>query len=48
MTEPKLDRRQVLKLEAAAMAAMAGGMTTPSVAANLVTERAVSELLTGR
>ena len=44
MTEPKLDRRQVLKLEAAAMAAMAGGMTTPSVAANLVTERAVSEL----
>ena len=27
MTAPKLDRRQVLKLEAAAMAALAGGMT---------------------
>ena len=29
MTAPKLDRRQVLKLEAAAMA-LAGGMTTPA------------------
>ena len=28
MTAPKLDRRQVLKLEAAAMAALAGGMPT--------------------
>ncbi len=44
MTAPKLDRRQVLKLEAAAMAALAGGMTTPAVAANLVTARADSEL----
>jgi nitrate reductase NapA len=44
MTAPKLDRRQVLKLEAAAMAALAGGMTTPALAANLVTERAESEL----
>ncbi len=44
MTAPKLDRRQVLKLEAAAMAALAGGMTAPAVAANLVTERAESEL----
>ena len=44
MTEPKLDRRQVLKLEAAAMAAMAGGMSAPALAANLVTERAESEL----
>ena len=39
MTAPKLDRRQVLKLEAAAMAALAGGMTTPALAANLATDR---------
>ena len=32
MTAPKLDRRQVLKLEAAAMAALAGGMPTPALA----------------
>src|SRR5215204_4412301 len=44
MTTPKLDRRQVLKLEAAAMAALAGGMPATAVAANLVTERATSEL----
>ena len=44
MTAPKLDRRQVLKLEAAAMAALAGGMTRRAAAANLVTERAASEL----
>jgi nitrate reductase NapA len=44
MTTSKLDRRQVLKLEAAAMAALAGGMTTSAVAANLVTERTESEL----
>jgi anaerobic selenocysteine-containing dehydrogenase len=44
MTAPKLDRRQVLKLEAAAMAALAGGMQAPSLAANLVTERGESEL----
>ncbi len=44
MTGPKLDRRQVLKLEAAAMAALAGGMPATAVAANLVTERAASEL----
>ena len=43
MTE-KLDRRQVLKLEAAAVAALAGGMTMPATAANLVTERAANEL----
>jgi len=30
MTAPKLDRRQVLKLEAAAMVALAAGMTTPA------------------
>ena len=40
----QLDRRQILKLEAAAMAAAAGGMTTPTLAQNLVTERAASEL----
>src|SRR4051795_10343877 len=44
MTAPKLDRRQVLRLEAAAMAALAGGMTTVAGAANLVTARAASEL----
>jgi nitrate reductase NapA len=44
MTAPKLDRRQVLKLEAAAMAALAGGMATPALAANLATDRATSEL----
>src|SRR5579864_8971330 len=44
MTAPKLDRRQVLKLEAAAMAALAGGMSATATAANLVTEREVSEL----
>lgn len=42
MTAPKLDRRQVLKLEAAAMAALAGGMPTAGLAANLVTERSDS------
>src|SRR6187431_52067 len=44
MTAPKLDRRQVLKLEAAAMAALAGGMTTPLAAQNLVTDRSITEL----
>ena len=44
MTAAKLDRRQVLKLEAAAMAAAAGGMSTPALAANLVAEREASEL----
>jgi len=43
MTKP-LDRRQILKLEAAAMAAAAGGIATPALAQNLVTERAASEL----
>jgi nitrate reductase (cytochrome) len=40
----KLDRRQTLKLQAAAMAAAAGGLTAPALAANLVTERSESEL----
>src|SRR4029079_11248723 len=43
MNKP-LDRRQVLKLEAAAMAAAAGGIATPALAQNLVTERAHTEL----
>src|SRR5436190_2005987 len=44
MTARKLDRRQVLKLEAAAMAALAGGMPAIAGAANLVTERSATEL----
>ena len=38
------DRRQVLKMKAAAMAALAGGMPVPALAANLVTERGEAEL----
>ena len=44
MTAPKLDRRQMLKLEAAAIAAAAAGMPPPALAANLITERDASEL----
>src|SRR3954463_8339412 len=44
MTAATPDRRQVLKMKAAAMAALAGGMPAPALAANLVTERAASEL----
>lgn len=44
MTSPKLDRRQILKLEAAAIAMAAAGMPAPALAANLVTERDSSEL----
>ena len=44
MTEIKLDRRQMLKLEAAAIAAAVAGMPAPALAANLVTERDSSEL----
>ena len=45
MTATKLDRRQMLKLEAAAVAAAAAGMPMPAaLAANLVTERDDSEL----
>jgi nitrate reductase NapA len=39
MNESRTSRRDFLKLEAAAMAAAAGGMATPGDAANLVTER---------
>ena len=41
---PDLDRRKVLKLEAAAMAAAAGGIATPAAAQNLITERSATEL----
>ena len=44
MTDHKLDRRQVLKLEAAAVAAMAGGLPSTTIAANLISERTASEL----
>jgi nitrate reductase (cytochrome) len=44
MTTPNLDRRQMLKLEAAAIAAAAAGMPAAARAANLVTERDASEL----
>src|SRR6187399_3705335 len=44
MGHNRLDRREFLKLEAAAMAAAAGGMPAPAGAQNLVTDRSVSEL----
>ena len=44
MDQKKMDRREFLKLEAAAMAAAAGGMAAPAAAQNLVTDRAVTEL----
>src|SRR5215813_4968220 len=44
MSAGRFDRREFLKLEAAAMAAAAGGMATPVAAQNLVTDRAATEL----
>src|SRR5262245_65490363 len=44
MTTPELDRRQLIKLQAAAIAATAAGMPAPAGAANVVTERNASEL----
>src|SRR6201992_1869298 len=44
MTQTKFDRRQMLKLEAAAIAATVGGMPVPALAANLVNDRDASEL----
>jgi nitrate reductase NapA len=44
MGQNPLDRRAFLKLEAAAMAAAAGGMAAPAGAQNLVTDRNVTEL----
>ncbi len=44
MTTENVDRRQFLKLEAAAMAAAAAGLPAPAAAANLITDRATTEL----
>jgi nitrate reductase NapA len=44
MAHDRLNRREFMKLEAAAMAAAAGGLPTPLAAANLVTDRAKSAL----
>jgi hypothetical protein len=44
MKKNRLDRREFLKLEAAAMAAAAGGMPTPLAAQNPVTDRSFTEL----
>src|SRR5262252_3216621 len=44
MGRSRMDRREFLKLEAAAMAAVAGGMPTPLAAQNLVTDRSQTEL----
>jgi nitrate reductase NapA len=44
MSQDRLNRRNFLKLEAAALAAAAGGLPAPLAAQNLVTERSVTEL----
>ena len=44
MKKKPLDRREFLKLEAAAMAAAAGGLPAPLAAQNLVTDRSITEL----
>ena len=44
MGQNRMDRRAFLKLEAAAMAAVAGGMPAPLGAQNLVTDRSITEL----
>src|SRR5262245_48326759 len=44
MAQDKLDRREFLKLEAAAMAAVAGGLPAPALAQNLISDRAATEL----
>src|SRR6476646_2582796 len=44
MGQKRVDRREFLKLEAAAMAAVAGGMPAPVAAQNLVTDRSITEL----
>src|SRR6187455_1115880 len=44
MSQDKVDRREFLKLEAAAMAAAAGGLSAPAAAQNLITERSATEL----
>src|SRR5206468_469157 len=44
ITMNAMDRRKFLKLEAAAMAAAAGGLPLPAAAQNLLTDRKVTEL----
>jgi len=44
MSTGRFDRREFLKLEAAAMAAAVGGLPAPAGAQNLVTNRAATEL----
>ncbi|MBN8936434.1 MAG: twin-arginine translocation signal domain-containing protein, partial [Rhizobiales bacterium] len=44
MNQGGMDRREFLKMEAAAMAAAAGGMPVPVMAQNLVTDRAATEM----
>src|SRR6187401_2876659 len=44
MKKKPLDRREFLKLEAAALAAAAGGLPAPLAAQNLVTDRSITEL----
>jgi nitrate reductase NapA len=44
MGQNRFDRRDFLKLEAAAMAAAAGGMPAPAAAQNLITDRSITEL----
>jgi nitrate reductase NapA len=44
MSQNRLDRRAFLKLEAAAMAAAAGGLPVPLAAQNLVTDRSITDL----
>ena len=44
MGQKRVDRREFLKLEAAAMAAVVGGMPAPAAAQNLVTDRSFTEL----
>jgi nitrate reductase NapA len=44
MGQKRVDRREFLKLEAAAMAAVAGGMPVPVAAQNLITDRSFTEL----
>ena len=44
MGQNRVDRREFLKLEAAAMAAVAGGMPAPVAAQNLIADRSFTEL----
>src|SRR6478752_966405 len=44
MGQSRMDRRKFLKLEAAAMAAAAGGLPAPAAAQNLVIDRTATEL----